>query len=413
MMLHRHRAARPAAVLLLPGALLLFLAGCAPPRQETRQAPKSVVTAAAARSTIAITLEYPARIRPRQEIVVSAKVSGRVASVRADVGQSVRAGEVLFTLESRDYEAQNRQAKAALDSAQANLTRTSDSSLSSQEIQAQAAVKQAQVQHDDARDLAERTEKLYNDGTASRQQRDSAKARLDSASITLDMAQANLALLQQKAGPQSTGLASTQVDQAQATVELAQSQLENTVVRSPIAGTVSTRAVDPGELVGIGTPSFVIIDVSSLTAEASVEESTVRTLLRGQAVPVSIDDSGVLGGVVETISPAADPRTQGYIVKVRINAPPQAVRPGMFARLSFPVDTRRDVLVVPNSAVITETGVDYVFAVVGGVVKKTAVQTGISDDAVTEITGGLSDGDLVVTEGQSFLNDGERVNTTR
>ncbi len=404
----------------MPGLLLvlLALAACAPAKQETRLPPKAVVTAAAVRSTIAISLEYPARIRPRQEIVVSSKIPGRVAAVKADVGQAVRAGDVLFTLEARDYETQNRQAKAALDTAQANLTRTSDSSLSSQELQAQAAVKQAQVQYDDAKDLADRTEKLYNDGTASRQQRDTAKARLDSASIALETAQANLALLQQKGGPQSTGLASTQVDQAQAAVELAQSQLENTVVRSPISGTVFTRAVDPGELIGTGAPAFVIIDVSSVTADASVEESTVMTLHRGQVVPVSIDTGGAstgpstLSGVVETISPAADPRTQGYSVKVRIDAPPRAVRPGMFARVSFPVDTRKDVLVVPNSAVITETGVDYVFTVVGGVVKKTAVQTGISDDAVTEITAGLDEGVLVVTEGQSFLDDGERVTTT-
>jgi multidrug efflux pump subunit AcrA (membrane-fusion protein) len=70
-------------------------------------------------------------------------------------------------------------------------------------------------------------------------------------------------------------------------------------------------------------------------------------------------------------------------------------------------------VVVPNSAVVTETGVDYVYAVVqangGTVVRKTPVRTGISDEAVTEIAGGLEKGTLVVTEGQSFLSDGEKV----
>jgi HlyD family secretion protein len=234
---------------------------------------------------------------------------------------------------------------------------------------------------------------------------------MDSAAIALDTAKASLSLLTQKGGPQSTGLASTQVDQAQATADLAQSQLENTTVRSPITGTVATRNVDPGELVGSGVPVFVVIDVSSVTAEASVEESTVRMLRRGQVVPVRIGAAGdaALDGVVETISPAADPRTMAYTVKIRVDASGQEIRPGMFARVLFPVDTRRDVLVVPGSAVITETGVDYVFVVAGGVVKKTAVQTGISDDAVTEITSGLTEGVPVVTEGQSFLNDGDSV----
>ncbi len=271
------------------------------------------------------------------------------------------------------------------------------------------------MQYDDAKDLSDRTEKLFNDGTASRLQRDNAKAKADSAAIALDTAQKNLALLQEKGGPQSTGLASTQVDQAQASVDLAQSQLSNTIIRSPITGVVSTRNVDAGELVSSAVPAFVVIDVSSLTAEASVEESTVRAMHRGQALQVTVDtDAGaVLNGVVETISPAADPRTQGYLVKVRVEAPDAAVRPGMFARLSVPVDTRKDVLVVPNSAVITETGVASVFAVVDGRLKKTTVQTGISDDAVTEITSGISEGTLVVTEGQSFLNDGDPVTVAR
>jgi multidrug efflux pump subunit AcrA (membrane-fusion protein) len=388
-----------------------LLAGCGSGRPEARQAPKSVVTAAATRSSISVSLEYPARIRPRQEIVVAPKIAGRVATVQADVGQAVRAGEVLFTLESRDYEAQSRQAQAALDSAQANLTRTSDSSLSSQEIQAQAAVKQAQVQCDDAKDLADRTEKLYADGTVSRQQRDAVRAKLDSASIALDTAKANLALLQQKGGPQSTGLASTQVDQARAAVDLAQSQLDNTVIRSPITGAVSIRNVDPGELVAAGTPAFAVIDASALTAETSVEESTVRTLRKGQDVRIGIDTAGTskVSGVVETISPAADPRTQGYTVKLSIPAPPASVLPGMFARVWFPVETRTNVLVVPNTAVVTESGVDSVYVVEAGVVHRRVVKTGLSDDAVTEIVDGLSDGAVVVTEGQSFLNDGDSV----
>ncbi len=403
----RARLAR--AALLAAACLATF--GCGPARQETRQPPKTVVVARAARATISLSLEYPARIRPHQEIVVSPKIPGRVATVSADVGQTMKAGQVLFTLEARDYSAQVRQARAALQSAQANLTRTSDSSLSSQEIQAGAAVKQAQVQYDDAKDLADRTEKLYNDGTVSRQQLDSARARLDSASIALDTAEQSLALLQQKGGPQSTGLASTQVEQAQATLDLAQSQLDNTAVRSPITGVVSARTVDPGEIVAAGTPGFVVIDVSSLVAEASVEESTVHTLRTGQIVPVSVEAAGAeaLAGTIETISPAADPRTQGYAVKVRIEDSPAPVLPGMFARVRFPVQTHGNVLVVPDTAVMSESGVSSVFVVSAGVVRKKTVQAGIADDERTEIVSGLSDGDLVVTEGQSFLDDGDSV----
>jgi multidrug efflux pump subunit AcrA (membrane-fusion protein) len=113
--------------------------------------------------------------------------------------------------------------------------------------------------------------------------------------------------------------------------------------------------------------------------------------------------------VVDTISPAPDPRTLGYTIKIRIDAHSDAVRPGMFARLFIPAERRENVLVVPNGAVITESGVDFVLTVVDGTVRKRTVQTGLSDAAATEIVEGLEDGALVVTEGQSFLNDGDRV----
>jgi len=403
-----------AAVLALAAAAALGLSACGPSRPAA-PLPIAVTAARVLRSSISVWIDVPARIRPKQEIVVAAKVAGRVASVMTDVSQKVRRGQVLFTLESNDYESQARQARAALDSAKGNLTRTSDSSLSSQVIQAQAAVDQARVQNDDARDFSDRMQKLFAAGTVSRQQRDDAKARADSAAIALDAAKQNLSLLQEKSGPQSTGVASSQVDQAQAAADLAESQLSNAVIVSPITGVVASRAVDPGELVSGGSPAFVVIDVSSVTAEASVDEALVRKVRPGERVPVSADaaGSGPLTGVVQTVSPAADPRTQGYAVKIRIDNPGDALRPGMLARVSFPVESRDDILVVPNQALVTDSGVQNVYVVEAGAVKKVAVQTGISDEAVTEITAGLSEGALVITEGQSFLNEGEKVTISK
>ena len=394
-------------------ALAAFLLdGCAPAHQAAPETPRSVTVAPARRQSMTISREYAARIRAHEEIVVSAKISGRVAGSRADVGQQVRKGQVLFTLEARDFDAQYRQAKAALESARASLTRTSDSSLSSQVLQAQASVRQAQVQYDESKDLFERTKKMLDNGTVAQQQLDSAQARYQSAEIALSTAKDNLSLIQEKGGPQSTGVASTQVEQAQAALDLAQSQLDSTVVTSPITGTVSARNVDAGELVASGAPAFVVIDASSVTAEASVSQDTVEKIHRGERVSVAVDTangSSRMQGAVDTISPAADPRSQGYLIKVSISNDEGLLRPGMFARVSFPVEDRTNVLVVPNGAIVTETGVDYVYEVTDRVVKKKAVETGVSTDAVTEITSGLAEGTLVVTEGQTFLTDGQKV----
>ncbi|MGA2762549.1 MAG: efflux RND transporter periplasmic adaptor subunit [Spirochaetia bacterium] len=401
-----------ARTMMALAAAAFTLAACGPARQQSVETPRSVTVVRARRQTLAISQEYAARIKAREEIMISSKIAGRVSSTRADVGQTVRKGQVLFTLEARDFEAQYRQAKAALESARANLTRTSDSSLSSQVLQAQAAVSQAQVQDDEARDFFDRTQKMFDDGTVTRQQLDSARARFRSAEIALSTAKDNLALIQEKGGPQSTGVASTQVEQAQASLDLAQSQLDNTVITSPIAGVVAARNVDSGELVAPGPPAFVVIDTSTVMAEASVSQDMVQQIHRGESVTVSFDaPQGTQreDGQVDTISPSADPRSQGYLIKVAVRNTGGSLRPGMFARVSFPVEDRPNVLVVPNNAIVSESGVEYVYLVVEGAIKKKSVETGTATDAVTEITSGLDEGALVVTEGQSFLNDGQKV----
>jgi HlyD family secretion protein len=399
------------AVLAVISAAALLPVSCRPARQAAAQAPKSVSAAPARRANLSLMVNYPARIRAREEIVISPKIAGRLSSVHAVVGQRVRAGEVLLTLESRDYDAQYRQARAALESARANLTRTSDSSLGQQVLQAQAAANQAQVQYDDARDMYARTKKLFESGTIPRQQLDSVEARYKSAEIALSAARDSLALIQDRSGPQSTGVVSAQVDQAQAQADLAESQVENARVTSPINGVVSVRNVDPGELVSPGVPAFIIIDTSGLAAETSVSDRMVQRIFKGQkaAVTVSAAAGVTVEGTVDTVSPAADPRTQSYAVKVALPGLEGGLRPGMFATVSFPVEKRENVLVVPNSAVMTENGTDAVYVVEDGVLKKRSVRVGISDEAVTEITDGLSEGEVVVTEGQSFLTDGQKV----
>ncbi len=400
--------------LLLAAALLPQ--SCRPARQAAAvEAPRSVTAVAVRRATLSLSVDYPARIKPRVEIVVSPKIAGRASAVKAVVGQAVRKGDVLFTLESRDYDAQYRQARAALESARANLTRTSDSSLGQQVIQAQAAVNQAQVQYDDARDLAERTRKLYDSGSIPRQQMDSVEAKYKSAGIALASAKENLSLIQDKSGPQSSSVVSAQVEQAQAQADLAESQRENAVITSPLTGIVSARNVDAGELVSPGVPAFVVIDTSTLVAETSVSDRMVDRVSKGQKVLVRVGAAGgaAVEGSVDTVGPSVDPRTQGYTVKIVLSSPGSEIRPGMFASVSLPVEKREAVLVVPNGAILTESGGDYVYTVSGGMVKKKSVTAGIADDTLTEVISGLAEGDTVITEGQSFLTDGEKVTVAR
>lgn len=82
----------------------------------------------------------------------------------------------------------------------------------------------------------------------------------------------------------------------------------------------------------------------------------------------------------------------------------------MFAKISLPAENKDNILMVPNETIKMENGVNYLYAVDNGVVKKISVETGISNEKFTEVTGKVQEGIDVITEGQNLLSDGEKIN---
>ena len=155
-------------------------------------------------------------------------------------------------------------------------------------LQAQAAVDQAAVADDDAKSLFDKTARLFDSGAVSKQQLDDVEARYKSAGIQLDAARRSLAIVKDKAGSQANEIASGQVDAAAAQADLARSQLDATVIRSPISGRVSYRGVETGEMIGSSTLAFVVIDDSSVVAEAELSERQVGSVRKGMPLEVKI-----------------------------------------------------------------------------------------------------------------------------
>ena len=407
-----HKITLLAVILALLGTTFT---GCGAKTAVVQPDIKNVRAVGATTASIEMDVEYAGKIKPAEEVTVSSKVSGKVSTVSADVGSEVQAGQVLFTLDSKDVDAQYQQSQAALDSARANLTRTSDSSISQQVIQAESAVKQAQIQYDDIKNLYDKTKKLFQAGSATQQQMDDLDTRVKGAQVQLETAQADLSLIKEKAGPQSVDVASAQVTQAQAGVNLASTQLDNDVISSPIAGTVSIRNIEVGELTSSAVAAFTIINTKTLTVEVSIPDSMVEKVRKGQNAPVKISALGekVFDGIVDSISPSADAKTDAYIVKIKVDNADGSIKPGMFARVVFPTEKKENILTVPNQAIVVESGIQYIYAVVQNAIVKKPIETGLSNDKVTEVTKGLNAGDDVVTEGQSFLNEGEKVNVVK
>jgi RND family efflux transporter MFP subunit len=428
----RPKAGAYLAMAVIAGASLpaLGFVSCVKAKAVVARPPQAVKVATTERRDFVITSEYAARISPALEVNVTPKVGGKVLDLRVDVGMRVAKGDVLLELDASDYDAQYRQAKATLGTAKASLARTSDSGQEQQVLQAQAAVDQAAVAYDDAKSLFDKTARLFDSGAVSKQQLDDVEARYKSAGIQLDAARRSLAIVKDKAGSQANEIASGQVDAAAAQADLARSQLDATVIRSPISGRVSYRGVETGEMIGSSTLAFVVIDDSSVVAEAELSERQVGSVRKGMPLEVKIPalansssaladsssggSAGSFAGKVDSVSPAADPRSLLYAVKVRVPNAAGRIKGGMIARLRVPLETRPRAVIAPEQAVFSENGGDYAFVVLadangGFKAAKRLVRLGESDGVSVEILDGLGPGDRLVVEGKEFIADGDAI----
>ena len=404
----------PRGSLLFACAILAALStlSCSRPKAVTAKPPQAVSVAKVAQASFALEAEYAARILPAVQVNVIPKVGGRVAAVSANVGDAVKKGQVLFTIEKGDYDAQFRQADATLRTAKANLARSDDTGQESQLLQAQAAYDQAVVARDETKNIRDKTKKLFDQGATSRQQMDDIESRLKAAEIQVASAKKNLAIVRDKSGAQASAVLSGQVDAAKAQTDLAKSQLASTSILSPLSGHVSFRDIEAGEMVGTSTLAFIVIDDSKVLAEAALSDRSVGWLSRGMEVAVTIPALGPLGersGRVDWVGPAVDARTLLYPVRILLDNADGEIRPGMLARIRFPVEERRLTLLIPERSHFTENGLDYVMLVKNGLAAKRPIVLGESDGSMVEVLSGLAVGDEVVTAGQEFLTEGDIV----
>ncbi|MGC7871891.1 efflux RND transporter periplasmic adaptor subunit [Desulfosporosinus sp. SYSU MS00001] len=399
------------SVLSIGMSFILTACGTAAPRQQSAV---NVSVVQAASGSITTNVEYSSELKPFQDIMISPKIAGKVATVQADVGDEVKQGQVLFTLDSSDLQAQLQQQQANLEGSQVNYDKTQGSAYQQQLLTAEEAQQNAQITYNNAQDTYNKDKTLYNAGALSQQSLENDKKTLDVATVALNSANSNLNLLKEQSGPQSVEAAAAQVKQAQSAVNYAQVQVQNTTITSPITGTISSRNIDIGEVASSATQAFTVINTKTVVAEVNVPDTTVINLKKGQTVPVKISalNNKTVNGTINIISPAAD-KTNSYVIDVNLDNTNNELKAGMYATVVLPAQEKDNIVTVPNGAISIEDGVSYVYAVVNNTVDKIPVQVGISNDKISEIVSGLKPGENVITEGQIFLNDGEKVKISK
>ena len=246
-------------------------------------------------------------------------------------------------------------------------------------------------------------------------------ARLDGDRLRLELKQseANLRKLQRdydrNVELEGKGLISSgdfdkikyEMEALQASFNLAKLELDYTQIRAPIDGVVSQRFVKRGNTISTGEPVFRVTSFDPLVVYLHVPEREYRNIASDQLVRIDIDalQGHRIIASVTRVSPIVDPQTGTFKITIEISDDERRIKPGMFGRISIVYDQHANVLQVPRSAIIEESGETSVFVVEDNKAIRKVVKTGYSASGMIEISDGLADDDQIVTIGQIGLKD--------
>lgn len=194
---------------------------------------------------------------------------------------------------------------------------------------------------------------------------------------------------------------------ASANAQLARASIGDRVIRAPFAGWVSLRTVSPGAIVSAGTPIATVSDISRIKLDFTVPETRLSMIREGQpikAVSAAWSDQP-FAGAIATIDPVIDAATRAVRVRAILPNPDRRLKPGMLLTVNVVTRQRRS-LAVPELSIVGDGEDRYVFLVEGGKAKRVKVETGVRQNGVVEILGGVKKGQSVVTEGVVKLTDG-------
>ena len=299
-----------------------------------RSAQAQHFTAKVERGDINDVVEATGTINAVITVQVGSQVSGTIAKLNVDFNSRVHKGEVVALIDPALFQGALLQAAADLENGKANLSA------------AQANLDKARATAVQAKADYERTVALHRDGVMSEQQLDLAKANFDAANATVNGAIA------------SVTQAEAQVSLKQAAVTVAQTNLNYTVIRSPIDGTVVARNVDVGQTVAasLQAPTIFTIaqDLSKMWVYAKTDESDVGNIKVGKPVKFKVDafPKDTFEGVVSQVRMNATmvQSVVTYDTIIEFANPELKLFPGMTAYVTIPVATVQNVMKVPNTA---------------------------------------------------------------
>jgi RND family efflux transporter MFP subunit len=312
-------------------------------------------------------------LKPKEQVDVNSKATGRVQKLYFYVGDTVKKGDLVAELEDDELQQQVKRAGASESVARASLAQR----------QAELANQKAEV---------DRAQKLVTDGLIPRVDYETRLTQLQVVQAQVELARA-------------------QVQQAQAELSELKIRLEQTKVYAPLSGHIARRHVDEGALVNPAQPLVTIVNLATMVTMANVPEREVAKLRVGNKAIVNVDAFGSRSftGHVARIGPVLDAATRSAAVEVEIPNPDSGLKAEMFARVRLDLATQRPAVLIPREALVyrgTQPGV-YLVQQNRPVFKM--IETGLTEGEDVEVLTNLEAGAEIVTRGASMITEGDQI----
>lgn len=316
-------------------------------------------------------------LKPKEQVDVTSKVTGRVEKAFVRIGDRVKTGDIIAELEDLELRQQVRRAAASLEVVKATLA------------QRKAELANAQA------DLG-RSQQLMEQGLIPRQE-------FEGKQTSYKVVEAQVRLTE------------AQGEQAQAELSELNIRLEQMRISAPIDGEIAERFVDVGAVVSPATPVVRMVNLSTLVTRANVPEREVSKLRVGNKAVVNVDAIGdhAYEGKVSRISPVLDAATRSVLVEVEIPNRDGGLKAEMFARVTLDLATLRPAVLIPRASLVYRGQQPGVYVLNGDNPVFREIEPGVMQGDEVEVLSNLEAGMTIVGQGASMVTEGMKVKVVR
>jgi RND family efflux transporter MFP subunit len=374
---------------------LIITASCSKKEEKSEEIIRPIKFGKIVKSAGDDSYTFSGTAQANNETNLSFRVSGTLRTVQVKLGDRVKKGQIIATIDPSDYNISLDQAIAKEKGAEAGL------------ISAETQIKSAESQLIASKSNYQRIENLYENNSVPLSEYEQAKANFEAASSQYEATKAQYEA------------SSTEVTASEKQKESARNQVNYTRLEAPFDGVISEVNVEENETVASGNPVAIISTEAEPQVNLGVPEVFINKIFKGQEVKIqfSVLSGKSFNGIVDEVSFAAG-SSPTYPVNVRIIKPSDEIRPGMAANVTFDFSSKKsksvERLIAPVKAVGEGNDGNFVFVLEANndgiyIAKKRNIKIGDLLSTGFEITDGLEEGELVATAGLKSLLDGMKI----